>query len=251
MKRLILIFVTTCFIAVPIITLIFGTSFTEEFRYWFAVRSPNFDRNNWGEVLQDACGNCNVYYRVRAVNPKEGDILMYVRTSRPLFLNLPLGLLSEPWGDEEVAECFFPVEFNPSCNLFVENNSTNSTTNNATTNGTIIIPEADVKRKIVFSELRAEKTETCQEQGFEGVMMCFIVVETAVNNSWSVNEVEVHIGCFDTGISEDGERGKTDAVKESICKDVPSVLITLTFDDTTEYSVLLSSESLLLPLRGS
>ena len=43
----------------------------------------------------------------------------------------------------------------------------------------------------------------------------------------------------------------TDAVKESICKDVPSVLITLTFDDTTEYSVLLSSESLLLPLRGS
>lgn len=209
-----------------------------EYKYWFAVRSPRFERHVLGSFFESAC-NCHVYYQVRNVNSTEGDILMYVRSSRSLFVNISLGLLSQPWGNGTVPECFAPVEFNSSCQLFDEDTNTTPVNN---------MTEYLVDRKLVFNEVRAEESELCQEEGNEEVLMCFVVMESEVaQDKWSVKEFEVNIGCFDTSFSDKGIRGNPGVVRDTICKESPSVMITLTFDDERVYSVLLSSETLVLP----
>ena len=82
--------------------------------------------------------------------------------------------------------------------------------------------------------------------------MGFVVVETPVaeEEAWTMREFEVNISCFDTKLSAKGVRGDTNVVKNYICEDLPSALITLTFTDNLKYSVLLSSETLGLAAKS-
>jgi hypothetical protein len=245
---ILVIFIAISCFTLPIITFFFNSPWRLEFQYWLAVREPSFNTQRWGTSLQDACGDCHVYYQVR--NQKERDLLLYVRTSRALKINTSWALLSEEWNGEALPQCFFPVEFNPSCTLFQEETATSNATSNTTQGNTTL--ELDVTaRNVIYSEIRAEKSATCVET-YESVNLCFVVFETSGDDdSWTVSDVEVFIGCFDTKISSEGKRGDVNVVKNYICKGLPSVLISLTFTDSRRYSVLLSSESLELSSAAS
>jgi hypothetical protein len=148
-----------------------------------------------------------VYYQVR--KQKKQDLLLYVRTSRALIFNNSWALLSEEWNGEALPQCFFPVEFNPSCTLFQEetstSNATSNTTQSNTTQGNTTLELDVTDRNLIFSEIRAERSATCVDTS-ESVNLCFVVFETSGDDdSWTVSDFEIFIGCFDTKISSDYE----------------------------------------------
>ena len=230
------------------------------FKYWVAARSKNFNARVWGERVERECA-CHVYLQVRAerlpiYSGGERDLLLYLETSRRTHLPpktlANLQLQSQEWGDAPLKQCFRHVVFNPACNATHNSTGSNSTgasrppPADAGGSNDTLAEEPTKTVKVLYGGLDARHAEECESHE-EEIVMFFVYMESVDETlTWSVEEFDMPVGCYDTGLSANGQRSKTAVLRDAVCGESPSAMLTLTLENGEMYNILLSAESLVL-----
>ena len=230
------------------------------YQYWIAARvAKPFDAATIGKELERQC-DCHLYLQVRAErfdeNHSRVDILFYIKSTRRFRLRQGtisiLSAQSVEWEQNTPRKCFKNSFFNPACES-VQNHSDAATVNNGTIVNDNTTDVVFQDRKLIYTGLDAQKSPVCAEKYHEEILLFFVLIDNILNSdTWSVSEFGMHAGCYNTGFDDvQKTRAYPYVFRDQVCQGFPSALLTVTITEDNSFNILLSAESLTLPMTNA